>query len=161
MTNRGSAILFVVIASICACSCDDSAAPQAVVAQDGGGDSASDSGNTGTCNGCVTGALGKGGDSMTVTSVTGLVDGNMDNVEVSGTFHLASAASAFVKLTCEGQSSSGAGQPAVGPDGTFSMKSSFETCASDIVKVSLSDSAGAGSSSNLYVKCCFKKGRDF
>ncbi len=129
---------------------------------DSSADSATDGGAGGPCGlqqrGCVKGPSGNGKDFATVTAVTGLVDGQSDTVMVTGTYHLESAATASVALTCDGQSSSTDLNVST-VDGPFSLTGDFQICAADVVKITVY--VTGGSKSNNYVKCCFKKGVDF
>ncbi len=110
------------------------------------------------CGGCVKGALSAGNDSIKLTGVTGIDDGKSDAVVVTGTYHLESAATAILTSTCEGQSS-GERKTVTEADAAYSLKVDFQVCTTDIVKVTLFPVGG--SSGTNYVKCCFRKGRDF
>lgn len=107
------------------------------------------------------GPAGNGNDTITLATVTGIVDGMSDPVVVTGTFKLDSADTATLTSTCEGQSSGErkAVTKSGGASQSYTLNVDFQVCTTDIVKVTLFP-VGA-SSSNNYVKCCFKKGRDF
>ncbi len=120
-------------------------------------------GGTGSCNGCEKGPNGNGSDSITITSVTGFDDGKSDMVVVKGNYTLASAASAKITVTCDGQSSADRPDAPAADAGTtasYTVNSEFQSCTSEIVKVTLFPAGGSASNDN-YVKCCFKKGTDF
>jgi hypothetical protein len=111
-----------------------------------------------SCNGCETGPVGGGSDSITLTGVNGITDGSGDAVVVTGNYSLKSATTATLTSTCNGQSS-GERKAVSGGDAGFTLNVDFQSCTTDIVKVTLFPPGE--SSSNNYVKCCFKKGTDF
>jgi hypothetical protein len=104
------------------------------------------------------GPQGNGSDSIQLSSVTGITDGSGDSVTVTGTYSLNSATTAVITSTCNGQSS-GERKTVSGGDAGYSLTVDFQSCSTDIVKVTLFPPGQ--SSSNNYVKCCFKKGTDW